>query len=292
MTVLLKAAPIVEKHTKILKQKTTSLSLKNVVPCLKIVLVGNDPASKIYTRNKKRLSEKINASCEIIVLNEDISESDFVNKLRKLVENVKVHGILVQLPLPKHLKNVDIHKIIPPEKDVDGFHSQNLGRLMEGHFEDSFVPCTPKGIMTLLDFYGYNVMGEHVVIIGRSLIVGKPLAALMTHHHATVTLCHSRTQNLEYLTKEADIIVTAIGRPKFLTRKHLSLTKIPIIIDVGINSLPNKKLCGDVDFEDIIDWGMATAITPVPGGVGPLTILSLAENLLIAAERSIYEMES
>ena len=208
----------------------------------------------------------------------------FQNIILELAQDQKVHGLLVQLPLPKHLHKIDLKELIPAEKDVDGFHYLNLGKLIASNTSDSFIPCTPKGILQLLNYNHISLEGKHAVIIGRSLIVGKPLSVLLTNHNATVTLCHSYTQNLERLTKEADIIFVAIGIPNFLGKTYLSNTKKQIIIDIGINTRPDKKLCGDVNFNEI--QNLVEAITPVPGGIGPLTILSLTQNLLLAAERS------
>lgn len=263
-----------------LKSECESLKRAGVWPHLKVILVGNHAPSLIYTRNKKSFCESFGARCEIVALDENIGEKEFLATLSDLALDPDVHGCFVQLPLPAHLKHLDVGKLIPAEKDVDGFHPLNLSRLLEGD-ESGLVPCTPKGVMTLLDFYGVNVSGAHVVIIGRSLIVGKPLALLMTNHNATVTLCHSKTKNLEALTQMADIIVTAVGQTQLLRLEHLRSSKDQVLVDVGMNKKADGTLCGDMDLEQLKDH--CRAYTPVPGGVGPMTIFSLAQNLLQAA---------
>ncbi len=286
MSILLKASPAVKKQLKNLKSRVNDLKTKGITPNLKVILVGNNPASIIYTENKKKFCEKIGAECEIIKLSEAISADEFIKKTNEICADKKVHGCLIQLPLPYQLSHLNIGELIPPSKDVDGFHSNNLISLIKNqHSNENLVPCTPKGIITLLEHYELKVQGKNVVIIGRSLIVGKPLAMLLTNKNATVTLCHTATENLEMHTQNADIIVTAMGQAKFLKAKHLSSKKNQIIIDVGMNKW-NEEICGDVDFQDVENH--VHAITPVPGGVGKMTILSLAQNLLQAAENSLY----
>jgi len=285
MTTILKSQPVVEKSVDELRSKCTQLKEQGIIPSMKVILVGDNPASVIYTRNKKRFCEKFGAQCEIIKLDINIKADDFIKEVKGIADNEKVHGCFVQLPLPQQLKEVDVPNLIPPHKDVDGFHQQNIAHLFYGDKGlGALIPCTPKGIVTLCDYYNISLEGKHVVIIGRSAIVGKPLSMLLTNHNATVSLCHSKTKDLKSLTKSADIIVTAIGHAKFLTKDFLSDSTKQTIIDVGMNHDESGKLCGDTDYKNILD--SVEAITPVPGGVGPMTILSLAQNLLQAAKES------
>jgi len=286
MSIEMKSAPLVEKELESLRKRCESLKSKGVTPSMKVLLVGENKASLIYTRNKKKFCEKFGADCEIINLSEEILESEFLSKVKEISNRNDVHGCFVQLPLPKHLQHIDCGALIKPEKDVDGFHEHNIGELFKGDSNsNALMPCTPQGVVNLIEFYGYDLSGKNVVIIGRSLIVGKPLSLLMLNKNATVTVCHSRTKDLAEHTSRADIIVSAVGRPRFLTSEYLNKDKNQILVDVGINHDSEGKLCGDMDFENIKD--KCAAITPVPGGVGPLTILSLAQNLLQAAENSL-----
>lgn len=244
-----------------------------------ILTIGDDAASKIYVRNKLKACERVGIKSEHIILNDNIDKEDFAIYLQDLLEvNVKNVvgnlGIILQLPAPK--KYVDIfNSIVPPRFDVDGFGKCNKMMLFADNKPPFNYPATPKGIMTLLEHYNIDVQGKHVVIVGRSEIVGRPLAQMMLHKDATVTICHSKTQNLEKITKQADILVVAIGKPKFINSSHIS--EGVTIIDVGINRT-EEGLCGDVDFEDCKD--KCYAITPVPGGVGPMTVYSLMENII------------
>lgn len=286
MTVEMKSAPLVEQELSKLSTKCNELKSKGITPSMKVLLVGENKASVIYTRNKKKFCEKFGADCEIINLEENISPDDFLAKVKEISSREDVHGCFVQLPLPSQLQHLDPGTLIAPEKDVDGFHEHNIGELFKGSPKNEFLlPCTPQGVVSLLKFYGHELEGKNVVIIGRSLIVGKPLSLLMLNENATVSVCHSRTKNLEEHTKRADIIVSAVGRPRFLTADYLNSEGNQILVDVGINHDSEGKLCGDMDYENLI--GKCAAITPVPGGVGPLTILSLAQNLLQAAEKSL-----
>lgn len=283
MSLLLKAAPIVEKELEVLKGKCTQLKKINIHPTLKIILAGNDNASVVYTNNKKKYSEKIGINCQIISLPENISVEDFSKIVKDINNDPKVDGQLIQLPLPSHLNVLDVENLVIPEKDVDGLHQENLAKLFNGKTGSSeMIPCTPKGIISLLKYYNINISGKNVAIIGRGPTVGKPLSLLFTNHNATVTLCHSKTKDIRSITKKSDIIVSAIGKSKYLDKSYLSENGDQVIIDVGINTDENGKLCGDVDFENVKNF--VSAITPVPGGVGPLTILSLAQNLIFAAE--------
>ncbi|WP_372653937.1 bifunctional 5,10-methylenetetrahydrofolate dehydrogenase/5,10-methenyltetrahydrofolate cyclohydrolase [Halobacteriovorax sp.] len=284
--IILKSSPIVKKSLEQLAKKSDSLKQQGITPTMKVILVGENPASIIYTRNKKRFMEKFGAECEIIKLSSDLTQEDFLNKVQDIVEDNNNHGCFIQLPLPKHLDHIDVGELINPLKDVDGFNKANIMNLYKGEKgENALIPCTPRGIITLCDYYNIELSSKKVVVIGRSLIVGKPMSMLLTNHNATVTLCHSKTSNIEEHTKSADIIITAIGSPKFLNKSHLNDSKKQYIIDVGINHDENGKLCGDVDFHNVIEH--VAGITPVPGGIGPMTILSLAQNLLQAAENRL-----
>lgn len=284
MTKILLAAPIIEQYTAQLQRQCLELKQKGVIPSLKVILVGDSPASLVYTQNKKKFCEKIGASCEIIRLSEATTEKSLVERLKSLAQDSKVHGIIVQLPLPPALQKVDIDELIPPHKDVDGFHPINQGALLLG--KDKFhLPCTPQGILTLIQYYKIPLKGQNVVVIGRSNIVGKPVALLLLQKDATVTLCHSHTQDLASYTKQADIVVSAVGRPQFLNKNFFDPRKNTVVIDVGINRDNQGKLCGDVHFDEV--KSVVGAITPVPGGIGPLTILCLAQNLLQATENSL-----
>lgn len=284
MTKLLKAAPFVDEKREQLKLMCDEIKDRGVTPRMEVLLVGDHPASKLYTSKKKKFCESFGAECEIHHLSENVGEKSFLDQLSAMADNPKVHGCFVQLPLPKHLQHIDVAHLIPPEKDVDGFHPENLYKVMLGSGR-ALWPCTPLGVMQLLEYYQIPVVSRHVVIIGRSMIVGKPLAQMMTNANATVTLCHSRTQDLRTFTKQADIIVAAVGRPKFLDESYLNESGEQVLIDVGINHDEQGKLCGDVAAKKIKD--KVQAYTPVPGGVGPLTILSLSQNLLQAAKNHL-----
>jgi methylenetetrahydrofolate dehydrogenase (NADP+)/methenyltetrahydrofolate cyclohydrolase len=285
MSTILMAGPVRLREVEILKERTKRLKQKGITPTLKVILVGNFRPSLIYTRSKKKFIEQLGGICEIIHLPEDIQERDFISEIQKISDHKLTQGCFVQLPLPRHLQHIEVGNLIPAHKDVDGFHQKNIYCLFKGQEEGSLIPCTPKGILTLLEFFNIDLKGKHVVILGRSQIVGRPLALLLLNHHATVTVCHSLTKDLKEVTKRADIIVSAIGKAKFLNRHFLDQNSKPVIIDVGINQDENGKICGDVDFDDVKDF--TQAISPVPGGVGPMTILSLAQNLLLATEKGL-----
>ena len=265
-----------------LKTETAEFVQKtNITPGLAVVLVGNDPASAVYVRNKHRACGEIGFYSEVHELPEDTKEEDLLALLDRLNGDPKIHGILVQLPLPKQIDADKVIRRIKPEKDVDAFHPENVGRIMLGNYH--FLPCTPAGVMALLDAYGIDPAGKDCVVIGRSNIVGKPQALLLLERNATVTVCHSRTADLASHTRRADVVVVAVGKPRFL--KVDMVKPEAVVIDVGINRLPDGKLCGDADFERIA--GIASAITPVPGGVGPMTITMLMKNTLAAARESV-----
>jgi methylenetetrahydrofolate dehydrogenase (NADP+) / methenyltetrahydrofolate cyclohydrolase len=248
-----------------------------LVPGLHVVLVGDDPASQVYVRNKHRTCEKLGFNSQVHRLPESTSEDGLLELLENLNNDATVHGILVQLPLPSHMDSGKIMLAMAPEKDVDGFHPVNVGRLVIG--DTPYPPCTPQGIMELLHRTGQEIKGRHAVVIGRSNIVGKPMALLLLHQHATITICHSRTKNLREVAREADILVAAIGKGRFVDESFVK--NDAIVIDVGMNRDAEGKLIGDVDFEAVKD--KASWITPVPGGVGPMTIAMLMKNTLKAA---------
>lgn len=256
---------------------------KNLRPAgLAVIIVGENPASQVYVRNKTRACEKVGFYSETIKLEENISENDLIKKIEELNENDKIDGILVQLPLPKHIDELKVINSIKPEKDVDGFSNVNVGKMVIGD-ESGFLSCTPYGIMQLLEGYDIDVDGKDVVVVGRSNIVGKPMVMMLIQKGATVQVCNSRTKDLSKKLKKADIIVVAVGVPRMI--KATDVKEGVVVIDVGINRV-DGKLCGDVDYEDVAQ--KASYITPVPGGVGPMTIASLIKNTFISYQRKIY----
>ncbi len=282
MTQILKAKPVIEKEKDRLREEIKNLKAAGTTPSMKVFLVGEHPPSVIYTRNKKRFCEELGGECEIIKLPETISEGDFVNEVKKVTTDSNVHGCFIQLPLPKQLQNVQVDTLIPPEKDVDGFHPINLGKLYDDQDPETFLaPCTPKGVMKLLKHYEISVKGKNCCVIGRSKIVGKPMMLMLNQSGGTVTLCHRATKTVTDFSKNAEIIVSAVGIPSLIDKNYIGNNK-PVVIDVGINHNSENKLCGDADFEGIKD--LCSGITPVPGGVGPLTILTLMDNLVLAAK--------
>lgn len=244
--------------------------------CLAVIQVGNDPASSVYVSNKKKACEYIGIDSLSYELPEETTEEELLELIDKLNDDTKVHGILCQLPLPRHINEKTILNRISPTKDVDGFHPQNVGALVVGDF--GFVSCTPAGIIELLKRSNVEMEGKRCVVIGRSNIVGKPMALLMLRENATVTVCHSKTQNLKEICKEADILIVAIGKPLFVTKEFVK--EGAVVIDVGIHRDENNKLCGDVNYAEVEP--LCSAITPVPGGVGPMTICMLMKNCLEA----------
>jgi len=252
-----------------------------VVPGLAVIIVGENPASQVYVRNKKKACEEAGFYSEVIEMAETTTMDELLGKIEELKCDARVHGILVQLPLPKGLDEDAVIAAIPPEKDVDAFHVVNTGRIMLGDFD--FLPCTPAGVMKLLEHEGVEVSGKECVVVGRSNIVGKPQAMLLLHANGTVTICHSRTKDLAEVTRRADILVVAIGKADFITGDMIKPGAV--VIDVGMNRREDGKLTGDVDFASAEP--VASLITPVPGGVGPMTITMLLENTLTAAKRSV-----
>ncbi|MEG3638302.1 bifunctional methylenetetrahydrofolate dehydrogenase/methenyltetrahydrofolate cyclohydrolase FolD [Magnetococcus sp. PR-3] len=251
-----------------------------LTPGLAVVLVGEDPASQVYVRNKKKACENAGIASFSHELPDTTSEVDLLNLIEQLNGDDKVHGILVQLPLPKHIDEQKVLEAISPAKDADGFHPYNVGRLATG--DPTFQPCTPWGVMEMLKVTGVDPNGKHAVVIGRSNIVGKPVALMLLAAHATVTVCHSRTPDLEATVKRADIVVAAVGRAKMVPGSWIK--EGAVVIDVGINRGEDGKLCGDVDYASCFE--QASAITPVPGGVGPMTIAMLLKNTVEGAKRS------
>lgn len=247
-------------------------------PGLTVIIVGQDPASQVYVRNKKRACEEVGFASRVIEVPENTTEKELLSVIDGLVKDDMVHGILVQLPLPKHISEDAVLRAIPPHKDVDAFHAENVGKIMIGDFE--FLPCTPAGVMELLKYEGVDPAGKECVVVGRSNIVGKPMAMLLLHSNGTVTICHSRTKNLAEVTRRADILVVAVGRANFITADMVK--EGAVVIDVGMNRNAEGKLCGDVDFAAV--ESVASMITPVPGGVGPMTITMLLKNTLTAAK--------
>lgn len=261
-----------------LKVEVAKLKEKGINCVLAVIQVGEDPASKVYVRNKKRACEYIGIESISYELPEKTTQEELLEIIDKLNDDEKVNGILCQLPLPKHIDEDVVIKRISPQKDVDGFHPENVGALVIG--QKGFVSCTPAGIIELLKRSNIDIDGKHCVIVGRSNIVGKPMALLMLRENATVTVCHSHTKNLKGITKTADILIVAIGKPKFINEEYVK--EGAVVIDVGIHRQENKKLCGDVDFDSVCD--KTSAITPVPGGVGPMTIAMLMHNCVEGAK--------
>lgn len=262
-----------------IREETAALRENHGIhPGLAVVLVGNDPASQIYVRNKQKACEEVGFRAFEYRLNENSTQEQLLDLIRVLNKDDKVHGILVQLPLPKHIDEQTVILTIAPEKDVDAFHPMNVGRIMIGNYE--FLPCTPAGVMELIDSTGVDLNGANCVVVGRSNIVGKPMAMLLLHRNATVTICHSRTRNLTEICAGADILVSAVGKPHFIRADMVK--DGAVVIDVGMNHDENGKLCGDVEFAEVEP--KASYITPVPGGVGPMTITMLLKNTLHAAK--------
>ena len=260
-----------------LKTEVENLKKEGINPGLAVIIVGEDPASQVYVRNKERACEECGIYSEKYVLPAETTQEELLKLIDELNNKSSISGILVQLPVPKHIDEKTIINAIAPNKDVDAFHPVNVGKIMVGNYD--FVPCTPAGVMELIKESGIDVSGKECVIVGRSNIVGKPQAMLLLHQNGTVTICHSKTKNLAEKTKHADILVAAVGIPNFI--KGDMIKEGAVVIDVGINRLENKKLCGDVEFESAEK--VAGAITPVPGGVGPMTIAMLMKNTVKAA---------
>ena len=261
------------------KARVEALAAKGHRPGLVVILVGEDPASQVYVRNKVNACAAIGMHSEKITYDAGVDQATVLARIAELNADPAIHGILVQLPLPRHFDEAAVLEAIAPEKDVDGFHAENVGALAQGN--PRFIPCTPYGVMKMFEKGNVDLTGKEAVIIGRSNIVGKPMALLLINAGATVTVCNSRTRDLAFHTRRADILVAAIGKPRFVTADLIKPGAV--VIDVGINRLPDGKLCGDVDFAACQE--VAAQITPVPGGVGPMTITMLLANTIEAAER-------
>ncbi len=262
-----------------IKAQVDELKKQGVTPGLAVIIVGDDPASRVYVNNKKKACAELGMLSEEYALPADTTEEELLTLIDTLNGREDIDGILCQLPLPRHLDEKRVINAISAEKDVDAFHPVNVGKIMIGDY--SFLPCTPAGVMELIRRSNIDVAGKHCVVIGRSNIVGKPMAMLMLHANATVTICHSRTQNLKEICRTADIIVAAVGKAYFVTADMVK--EGAIVIDVGMNRNAEGKLCGDVDYDEVSK--VASAITPVPGGVGPMTITMLMQNTVTAAKQ-------
>ena len=261
-----------------LKTEIEQLKQKGIVPGLAVILVGEDPGSQVYVRNKAKACDEVGIKSEVIKYPEDVSEEVVLEKIKELNTREDIHGILVQLPLPKHIDGNKVIEAIDVKKDVDAFSYENTGHVMIGDYK--MLPCTPAGIIDILKFYNIDICGQNCVIIGRSNIVGKPAAMLMMHENATVTVCHTKTRNLSEITSRADILIVSMKKARYITKEYVK--DGAIIIDVGMNRDSEGKLCGDVDFNDVFD--KCSYITPVPGGVGPMTITTLLKNTLASCK--------
>ena len=279
MATIIDGKELSKKLKEQMKDRVAQMRQQGIVPKLVVVLVGNNSASEVYVRNKHKACGEVGIESEVIKMPEETTQQELLDVVKGLNEDRTVDGILVQLPLPSQINEKVVLRSILPEKDVDGFHPVNVGLLSIG--DDCYAPATPSGIISMFKEYGIEIAGKHCVIIGRSNIVGKPMAALLLRHNATVTVCHSKTQNLGELTRQADIVIVATGHRHTLTADMVK--EGAVVIDVGMNRNELGKLCGDVDFEEVKE--KASFITPVPGGVGPMTITELLENTILAAQR-------
>lgn len=278
MVELINGKEVAKKVRKDLKKEVEKLKENGINPKLAVIMVGNDPGSTVYVRNKSKACEKVGIEFEEFLYDENLSETELLNIIEKLNEDSTINGILLQSPVPKHIDINKAFRAILPEKDVDGFNPVNVGNLTIG--EDAFISCTPYGVIKMFEEYNIELEGKNAVILGRSNIVGKPMIQCMLNKNATVTVCHSRTKNIEEITKNADIVISAIGKPKFV--KENMVKDGAVVIDVGINRLDDGSIVGDVDFDNVSK--KASYITPVPGGVGPMTIAMLLNNVVKAAK--------
>ena len=270
----------VSNHVKTkVREEVELLKEKGIEPALAVIIVGNDPASRVYVYNKKKACDFTGMRSVEYAMPEETTEEELLSVIDKLNADESINGILCQLPVPKHISEKAVIERISPKKDVDVFSAENVGKMWQGDYD--MASCTPMGVIELLDYYGIDVCGKNCVIIGRSNIVGKPMASLLLERSATVTICHSRTKNLSEITSKADLIVAAVGRAKFVTADMVK--EGAIVVDVGINRNEDGKLCGDVDFENVKD--KCEFITPVPGGCGPMTIAVLMKNTLLACKK-------
>ena len=278
MAVIIDGKEVAREKREQIRNRVESLKSQGKTVGLAVIIVGENPASRVYVNNKKKACLEVGIESFEYALPENTTEQELKNLVEKLNNDDRVNGILCQLPLPKHINEDSVINTISPKKDVDAFHPQNVGHIMIGDY--TFLPCTPAGIMEMLKFYNISVSGKKCVVIGRSNIVGKPMAMLLLKENGTVEICHSRTQNLKEETLSADILVAAVGKANFVTEDMVK--QGAVVIDVGMNRDENGKLCGDVDFENVKE--KASYITPVPGGVGPMTIIMLLENTVRAVE--------
>ncbi|MDM5211748.1 bifunctional methylenetetrahydrofolate dehydrogenase/methenyltetrahydrofolate cyclohydrolase FolD [Peribacillus sp. RS7] len=266
-----------------ISKEVQQLREKNIVPGLAVILVGDNQASQTYVRNKQKACEDLGMHSVLIKKPAGLSQEELIQSIDELNQDDSIHGILVQLPLPGHIQEKAIIEAISPEKDVDGFHPINIGRMMTG--QDAYLPCTPYGVMVMLEYIDYDLEGKHVVIVGRSNIVGKPAGQMFLNANATVTYCHSKTKDLAYYTKQADVVVAAVGKRDTITSDHIK--EGAVVIDVGMNRNDEGKLCGDVAFDEVKT--KASYITPVPKGVGPMTITMLMKNTVKSAQKTLEQ---
>ena len=272
MAIIMDGKAVAKKVKLEVAENVRKLQNLGIKPVLAVIIVGDDPASRIYVNNKKNACNEVNIKSKEYSLPNTVTQNELINLIKKLNNDKNTHGILVQLPLPSHIDQTSVIESIDPSKDVDAFFFFFVGKIVLGN--NNLLPCTPAGIMEILKSYNISVEGKHCVIIGRSNIVGKPTAMLLLHSNATVTICHSKTKNLKEICRNADILVSSVGKPKFITKDMIKPGAV--VIDVGINKDSNNKLCGDVDFSNV--QSLASYITPVPGGVGPMTIAMLLKN--------------
>ncbi|GHU52761.1 bifunctional protein FolD [Clostridia bacterium] len=278
MAIVINGKEVAAKVKEEVKEEVKLLNANGIEVGLAVIIVGDNPASRVYVNNKKKDCEEVGIHSYEYALSDDTTQSELLDLIKKLNNDKNVNGILVQLPLPKQLDEKEVLNAIDPNKDVDAFHPVNVGKIMIGDY--SFLPCTPAGVMELIHSANIDVSGKHCVVIGRSNIVGKPMSLLLLHEHGTVTICHSRTKNISEITKQADILVAAVGIEKFVTADMVK--DGAVVIDVGMNKNAEGKLCGDVDYLSVSE--KASYITPVPGGVGPMTRAILLRNTLTAAK--------
>ncbi|MEL3961610.1 bifunctional methylenetetrahydrofolate dehydrogenase/methenyltetrahydrofolate cyclohydrolase FolD [Lysinibacillus endophyticus] len=283
MTSIINGKEIGQEIRKSVENRVKELKEQGLTPGLAVILVGDNPASQTYVRNKQKSCEAIGIFSELIKLPAEVTEEELLEQINILNNRDDIHGILVQLPLPKHINEDNVIATISPEKDVDGFSPVSVGKMMLG--QETFLPCTPFGVIKLLEYSGIEIAGKHAVVVGRSHIVGKPMGQLLLQKDATVTYTHSKTPDLPSITKQADILIAAVGRPNFITKEHVKPGAV--VIDVGINRDENNKLTGDVNFAEIEQ--IASHITPVPGGVGPMTITMLLYNTVQSAEKQLSQ---
>lgn len=281
MAELIDGKELAKKIKKELKVEVKKLKDEGINPKLAVIMVGNNPASQVYVRNKSKACEKVGIEFDEYIFDEDYQEEELLDLIERLNDDDSVHGILLQSPVPMHININKAFRTISPDKDVDGFNPVNVGNLTIG--EDAFISCTPFGIVKMLEEYDIDTIGKNCVILGRSNIVGKPMIQCMLNKNSTVTVCHSKTRNIEEITRNADIVIAAIGKPKFV--KEDMVKDGAVVIDVGINRLEDGTICGDVDFDTVKE--KASYITPVPGGVGPMTIAMLLYNVVKAAKSKL-----